>query len=288
MLSSFTDWRLGFKIQPSSFFKPGRVFKILWNESTSEQENQPSDGEETKYRVAHGEYVYSKIRRFVVIRNFHGHSECLPISTYGGRGLLKKGVVAEHHAKIFIKDHDVSTDMERKEKRLLSRRPIGVQPDSDSETLDAMSRLNYAKIYTVEHNVKVLRVGRVAKEYQKTLIQDFDDIHRPLAETWEQPEDFQQGPQRSAYEPGPSDVMYSPIQEAYSGQYGYKGPDEYGGMKGPPEQSDNPNDDSYPASRSTSGYPVNYSGDEKDIKLGESTRRSAHGRGHRDRERHRR
>jgi hypothetical protein len=41
--------------------------------------------------------------------------------------------------------------------------------------LNPASRINYAKIYTVEHNIKVSFIGLVAQECQGTLMKDFDE-----------------------------------------------------------------------------------------------------------------
>lgn len=40
--------------------------------------------------------------------------------------------------------------------------PLEVEPERHDETLDPLSRLNFGKIYTVEHNVKVLPIGQIA------------------------------------------------------------------------------------------------------------------------------
>jgi len=45
-----------------------------------------------------------------------------------------------------------------------TKEPIAVEPASPDQKLDPMSRVNFGKIYTVEHNVKVLCVGRISDE----------------------------------------------------------------------------------------------------------------------------
>lgn len=45
----------------------------------------------------------------------------------------------------------------------MTKRPIAVYPSTPREKLDQMSRLNFGKIYTVEHNVKVRDVGKVTE-----------------------------------------------------------------------------------------------------------------------------
>jgi hypothetical protein len=42
--------------------------------------------------------------------------------------------------------------------------------------------LNYAKIYTVEYNVKVSFVGQIHDDSTKYFIRDFNAMHQPLPE----------------------------------------------------------------------------------------------------------
>lgn len=46
----------------------------------------------------------------------------------------------------------------------MTKEPLEIWPDRHDEALDSMSRLNYGKIYTVEHNVKVLPIGQVSPD----------------------------------------------------------------------------------------------------------------------------
>jgi hypothetical protein len=43
-----------------------------------------------------------------------------------------------------------------------------------------MSRLNYAKLYTVEHNVKVFFIGKIAKSYEQKVVDAYNGVHMPL------------------------------------------------------------------------------------------------------------
>jgi hypothetical protein len=56
----------------------------------------------------------------------------------------------------------------------LSKDSIQVTSKSPRDKLEADSRVNYGKIYTVEHNVKVLFIGKLAKESERTFMADFD------------------------------------------------------------------------------------------------------------------
>ena len=52
--------------------------------------------------------------------------------------------------------------------------PIKVDTNSPRDKLDPTSRVNYAKIYTVEHNVKVHFIGRIADNDRWRFNADFD------------------------------------------------------------------------------------------------------------------
>ncbi len=172
--SSSNNLWIGYRIQKYTFFKPGRVFKILWSEpvgATSDNATEITDIER-KY----GEQSYVKIRRFVVVRTFSGHSLCLPISTYGGRGLEKRGANTKHHAQVYSSPDRPRLGPEEEAKLMLQ--PIKILTDSPREKIYPESLLNYAKVYTIEHNVKVCPVGRVAKESQRDFYMDFETIGR--------------------------------------------------------------------------------------------------------------
>lgn len=51
---------------------------------------------------------------------------------------------------------------------------------SPANKLDPASRLNYAKVYTVEHNVKVYFIGQVDKRYEQKVVDDYKAVNPPL------------------------------------------------------------------------------------------------------------
>lgn len=54
--------------------------------------------------------------------------------------------------------------------------PICVEPTEPRHRLDVTSRLNYAKVYTVEHNVKVCFIGKIHKDSYQVFKATFDRI----------------------------------------------------------------------------------------------------------------
>lgn len=84
-----------------------------------------------------------------------------PISTYGGKATTKSGLDPSTHAIVYMRSE--------KPGRLqaetgLTKTPLVVDPARHDQKLDVRSRINFAKIYTVEHNVKVMEVGHIGKE----------------------------------------------------------------------------------------------------------------------------
>lgn len=56
------------------------------------------------------------------------------------------------------------------------RRPICIQADEPSYTLDPMTRIDYSRTYTVEHNVKAMSFGLVHEHYKDRLWYTFRDV----------------------------------------------------------------------------------------------------------------
>jgi hypothetical protein len=123
---------------PRAFFKKGRVFMTLWTETS--QDTLP------------------ELAQFAVIKPKPTFSVCLRISTYSGAGTTKAGVVASDHAAIVPLGGDFSPHPQGEH---MEKDPIEVKVEDPEVTIDPMSRINFAKPHTVEHNAKIRNVGRV-------------------------------------------------------------------------------------------------------------------------------
>jgi len=120
-----------------------------------------------------GESIFVKVRWFVVIRSSKDACTCLPIQTYGRRGVTKPGLLARDHAPLVAKDQT---------EQLLPGE-VGLRPAlhailEGSETIDHRARINFHKVYTIEYNCKVCGVGRIAPE-------DVPLLRKHFAETWD-------------------------------------------------------------------------------------------------------
>jgi hypothetical protein len=161
------DWR--------SFFKSGRVcvseqtlryaqriqvFKAVWTQ-TAEQNNP-----------------FTETLRFVVIRPYKHYSICLyvnqslywviqylthyrAIHTYGNKGTTARHARAREHLVIYTGDKQPDL-VEGESEVVLERPPIKVTLDPKAEALRPASRLALSKMHTVEHNIPVALIGKIA------------------------------------------------------------------------------------------------------------------------------
>lgn len=101
-------------------------------------------------------------------------SNLRPVLTYGGQGTLKWGVHPDDHAIIYTsKDRGPIT----LPGETLIREAIRMEPIDPSHGLDNASRVNYCKIYTVEHNVKVFFIGALTRTAQVQAAADYNQVH---------------------------------------------------------------------------------------------------------------
>ncbi|RYO70831.1 hypothetical protein AA0113_g2789 [Alternaria arborescens] len=130
---------------PHMFFKPARVFMTPWTEP---------EGFSGR--------MFTETARFVVVKSGPTFSVCLRISTYSGQATSKPGVIASHHAAVIPQGGTVTYHPHEEE---LSNPPIEIKVENDDVDIDPMARINFAKPYTVEHNILVRNVGRVVGDH---------------------------------------------------------------------------------------------------------------------------
>jgi hypothetical protein len=158
----------------------GLVIKILWVEPRGQGRYSPgSDTEVTDNEEPRSTSGFSKARRFVIIKVFSSHCICLPLLTYSGRGTGKARIKGHEHAAVFTGSKAVLAPGEAKNGL---RPPLRVIPDRVEGELDPMTRLNYAKLYTVEYNVKVRFIGRVDPRSMPDLVKGYNITHQAV---WE-------------------------------------------------------------------------------------------------------
>ncbi|KAJ3489406.1 hypothetical protein NLG97_g6006 [Lecanicillium saksenae] len=148
-----------YRIEHSTRFQPGEIFKVHWSEPQgSINEQQKSSSKKQDLQNKFGTKFFVGFRRFIVVANDQGHCTCVPILTYGGKGCKKHGVKPEKHGIVYERG--------QKSKKLDGEPPLGFAPvrvemTEEGEKISRESRVNYSKLVTVEHNVKVFFIGHV-------------------------------------------------------------------------------------------------------------------------------
>ncbi|KAK3115373.1 hypothetical protein LTR53_005364 [Teratosphaeriaceae sp. CCFEE 6253] len=162
-----------FRKKKQNFFIFGRVFLILWSEPAGENITAvhsvlPDDRSAAgKSGIIPGRYsgerIYSKVRRFVVVRAGTDYCTALPVMSYGYQGVSKRSVNVGEHGIIYTGSTvpDLSPAESAMRGGSMRSTAIRVVPDTKGETLDALSRLDYAKVHTIHHNLKVAAFGNV-------------------------------------------------------------------------------------------------------------------------------
>ncbi|KAJ5089650.1 hypothetical protein N7532_008334 [Penicillium argentinense] len=133
-------------------------------------------------RYSTGKYqepTYSSIRRIIVIKEQKGCCWCLyanptdpldrisltifldsPITPYSGQDIAKSGVDRNRHAVIYMRGTRPTT---RANEARMTKDPIEVRTAKQDQKLDSISRINFGKVYTVEHNIK--SAGSLTRHY---------------------------------------------------------------------------------------------------------------------------
>jgi hypothetical protein len=144
------------------FFRVGRVFMTLWHGPLGSGANEYGS---LVSQVIFGEKVYSKVRRFIVVRQSteERSATCLPITSYGGNGQGKSGIKREEHGFIYSR---------REPKRVsgMCSKALRVILDQNAQHLTDPSLVHYGKVHTVETNWKVKTIGVLDDNSIKTLL----------------------------------------------------------------------------------------------------------------------
>lgn len=172
-----------------TFYKTGKVFRVLWPELAGDVNQNITIATVT---APFGESVFYKIRWFVVVREGHDcctclyvHFKCLihifanlirSIQTYSRRG-VPPNKPKHHHAIIYTGScPPQSLPSEQVAGEPPMGEPIRVIGKNAWNKMDPMSRVNFAKPYTVEHNVKVEDFGSVDPDDEWKLIGQFNSL----------------------------------------------------------------------------------------------------------------
>jgi hypothetical protein len=103
------------------------------------------------------------------------NKSCRPIVTYNRRGVSKPGVIKSTHAVAFSSANEPLPELD--EMPEVGEDPmlpgIQIRPASRKDKLDTRARIDFARMYTVEHNIKAYYFGDVTPAYMDRLKQQW-------------------------------------------------------------------------------------------------------------------
>ncbi|KAK3712227.1 hypothetical protein LTR37_009089 [Vermiconidia calcicola] len=216
--------RTGFtrSVKPRKFFVEGKVFLTLW----AEPAGTSASGAASAYTKItgsgistgrFGEHVYSKIRRFVVVREGDRSCTAIPIVTYSGQGVAKQSLKKDEHTVVYTGKKVPSPtpqEMPKRGEAGMLPQAVRVDPDDLAEKLDDMSRIHFAKVYTIEHNVKVKSFGRVNRNSMQPLLYQFRTVWERTAKGG-RPIDTKQKSQRDVMPEEAASAITADLARAY-------------------------------------------------------------------------
>ncbi|KAK6820353.1 hypothetical protein RU639_007490 [Aspergillus parasiticus] len=138
-----------YKIMPSSYFEVGKIFSVVWFRESSAL----ASAEETFLRGTFGEPIASPSKLMVVFKTNSKLSWCFPIGPFNDRGADPSKL-----ATICVQG---TAPLRRQYEPPITRDYLEFVP-ARSGLIFQTSSVNFGKIYSVEHNVKVLEIGRIA------------------------------------------------------------------------------------------------------------------------------
>lgn len=164
---------VSFYVRSRSFFTVGRVFAVMWNETASETANvtvPPVDYTTSSVinRVRYRDnFVYTNVRRFVVVKAKTEFCFACPIFTYSNRGTTKRGVRPEEHAIVFTSGYEPQLVQGETG---ITKPSISVVQEEGSPPLNIASRIYFGIHHPVQYNVRVKDIGHVPQEQVSTLV----------------------------------------------------------------------------------------------------------------------
>lgn len=156
--------------KPKRFFSVGRIFQTVWFEPATTDMVKRQSGESWSSKCEppfHGVRPAARFRFFVVVRRRLHHSLCFSITTFGGKGAAKSNRGrAEDYVVLYNANIEPAAPDEQEG---ITRKPIAMIIEDEDQYIAPTARLDCGRIYTVEDNLQVAKIGRVHPEWLNDL-----------------------------------------------------------------------------------------------------------------------
>ncbi|KAK4188983.1 hypothetical protein QBC35DRAFT_381311 [Podospora australis] len=170
------DDRFQVVAKPKRFFSVGRIFKVVWFEPRGQDTPVRRSGSGPDWAsecpAFYGEQAVAKFRWFVIARRRLHHSLCFSITTYSKAAPNKtRGRDMDY---VVLHSSAVEPAAPYPEENI-KRDPIAVIIEDGETFISPIARLDCGRIYTVEDNLRIMKVGRVHPASLELLDQCYRD-----------------------------------------------------------------------------------------------------------------
>lgn len=130
---------------------------------------------------SYGQKIFTKARRFVVVRAASRACTAVPITTYAGLGVSKRGVKKSDHCIVHTGSapEPRATELPHPPELGMQAIPIKVDVDDRSNRLDIMSRIDLSKPIAVDYYNEVKNFGKVHPYSLPALLSQFQNVMDP-------------------------------------------------------------------------------------------------------------
>ena len=152
-----------FHVKDKTFFHEGKVFAVIMNETageTARPAKNPVDYASASINPVKylDNFVYTNVRRFVVVRAKREFCFACPVFTYSGRGTTKPGVRASEHG--IICSWGQKAELLPGESGI-TKTALNVVMAAGERNLHKASRIYYGIHHPIQYNVKVKEIGYI-------------------------------------------------------------------------------------------------------------------------------
>ncbi|KAK5719529.1 hypothetical protein LTR15_008053 [Elasticomyces elasticus] len=179
-----------FRLREQDFFSASRVFSMLWVDAGMDESIvmrtiscNPSRPDQLYRNHDTRDKVYSYVQDFIVVRAGTAFCSVVPIVNYGGRGVGLSGIIKSRHSLVYTGKNDpapLPCELPQRGGGAMMPVAIRVVLDHRDEQLVQVSRLDYSKVYTVYHTVKVAAFGVVHEDSQWAFLDQFNVVWTQL------------------------------------------------------------------------------------------------------------
>lgn len=172
------DHRFSVIAKPKRFFSVGRIFKVAWFEPRGQDtpvRRSSDSGPDwaAECPAFYGETPVAKFRWFVIVRRRLHHSLCFSITAYNRAAPNKTPRGRDLDYTVL---YSSSVDPARPyDEENITREPIAVIIEEGETYIAPIARLDLGRIYTVEDNLKIMKVGRVHPSSLDSLEEYYQD-----------------------------------------------------------------------------------------------------------------